>query len=94
MHGSLTLNIKVNFAIVGKTESQLPVSVTIRQSRAYQQWLAWCLNVRDAICANNSCMILFVADHDAIRSQKGKHWRYISYISTDKQSKTVKIVSV
>ena len=37
MHGSLTLNIKVNFAIVGRTESQLPVSVTVRQSRAYPQ---------------------------------------------------------
>ena len=37
IHGSLTLNIKVNFAIVARTESQLPVSVTVRQSRAYPQ---------------------------------------------------------
>ena len=39
IHGSLTLNMKVNFAIVGRTESQLPVSVTARQSRAFQQYL-------------------------------------------------------
>ena len=95
IYRSLTLNIKVNFAIVGRTESQLPVSVTVRQSRAYQQWYySSGYNVSPNIITRYYFIINFdnakLAATD-LNTKPEDHWSCIAHLSAEEMLKSAVI---